>query len=230
MGLPTSFSMSWPLVCSYSVSQILTFSSCNNFLNERKKGEGGEKDFSSLKHFHDRLVCLVLLLPNLTLCLQEPYSHPCFPLILTQSILLSLSWKSRCSFCLLSFSCPQSLLHFFFASGFPSCPLQICRPCSQEVNDLMWESAGTSSHNECLSAERGEREQRGSKDLLVKGSLCGSLQTLECREYTNKSEGNANRRKIGVKFSLLPNCTICRQCKYLQRGILCSLLPPSLKK
>ena len=184
MAFPTSLSffMSWPLICSYSVSQKLSFSSCNNFLNKnQKKGGGGwsEERPSTLWNIFMIRWCALshFLLPYLTL--QKPYSHPCFPLILTQSILLSLSWKSRCSLHLLSFPCPQSLLHLLFPSGFPSCSLQICCPCSHTDNDLMWVSAGTSSHNECMSAQRQrERECREGPETCWQRALSAAPSQL----------------------------------------------------
>lgn len=99
--------------------------------------------------------------------LQKPCSHPCFPLILTQFVLCSLSHKSWCSFHLLSLPCRQFLLHLFFPSGFSSCPLQICSPCSHQDDELRSGSAGTSPHRELCEGSEGKGE--GSRDL--RGSL-----------------------------------------------------------
>lgn len=130
-----------------------------------------------LKHFHDLLAFLIFFFQVSPIFPQKPYSHPCFPLILTQFILCSLSHQSQRSFHSLSFPCRQSLFRLFFPSAFSSGSLQTCSPCSHVDDDLRCGSAGTSSHKElCECSEvKGEGEQRPAGR-----ALCSSLASLEC--------------------------------------------------
>lgn len=195
--------MSWSAVCSYSVSQMFSFSSWNNLFNKNKRGEGrvSEERSLTLKYFHRLLVSFISFYSSkshslssiaLFLSMFSPYSHLIHSAILKVLMLFLLTVLPLPSI----FSSPilsLSIFLFLLADLLPLFPhrrwpdVDVCR---HQLLPWQYMSAWRET-----GRWEGDRELRGHRQLLAKGSLCSFLPVLE---HSIPSIAQVGRKSVSV--------------------------------